>query len=111
GYGSGGSIYITATSLSGNGLLSAFGGNWSPDGRVGGGGRIAVIASTSAWTGTWRAWGNAASNGGTSAAGTVFIQSPGKNGTLIVDNNNNPTNGRGTYLGSSTTPGTYTLDS
>ena len=55
--------------------------------RGGSGGRIAVIGSTASFTGTWLAAGGTGgfANGG---PGTIFIQSPGKTGTLIVDNNN-----------------------
>ena len=89
GMGSGGSIYITANVLSGTGTLSASGAPNSTSADVGGGGRIAVIASTSAFAGAIHAWGTAGSVTGGSAAGTVFIKTPGTNGTLIIDNNNN----------------------
>ena len=79
--GSGGSIYITAGSLTGAGSLSASAGS----GVEGGGGRIAVIASTSGYSGTIQAYGAASTN--TGAAGTIFIQTPSTNGTLIIDNN------------------------
>ena len=86
GGGSGGSIYITAGSLSGGGALRAQGGYTSTY-ASGAGGRIAVIASTSGFTGGITAY--AASDGGASGgAGTVFIKTPGTNGTLIIDNNN-----------------------
>ena len=82
--GSGGSIFLTVSSLLGNGSLNASGGS---NNRGGSGGRIAVIGSTASFTGTWLAAGGTggSANGG---PGTIFIQSPGKTGTLIVDNNN-----------------------
>ena len=90
--GSGGSIYITASVLSGTGTLSVNGAAANGGlGGAGGGGRLAVIASTSSWTGVWRAFGGSTANNGTGAAGTIFIQTPGTNGTLIVDNNNTAT--------------------
>ncbi|OGR51390.1 MAG: hypothetical protein A2049_01655 [Elusimicrobia bacterium GWA2_62_23] len=71
--------------MTGSGTLDAGGGNGTYDG--GGGGRIAVISSTAGFTGTIRAYGDSASEQN-SAAGTVFIKTPGTNGTLIIDNNN-----------------------
>src|SRR4029077_18896940 len=65
--GSGGSIFITASGISGNGTLSAVGGA-SGQSAAAGGGRIAVIASTSSWTGVTKAWGNPGSFSNTSAA-------------------------------------------
>jgi len=86
GSGSGGSIYITAGSLSGGGTLRAQGG-YTSSYASGAGGRLAVIASTSGFTGGITAY--AASDGNESGgAGTVFIKTPGTNGTLIIDNNN-----------------------
>ena len=72
----------------------------------GGGGRIAVIASTASFSGTIRA--NGGGSGATSgAAGTVFIKTPGTNGTLIVDNNNIATFGVYTILNSADYTGVF----
>ena len=60
--GSGGSIYLTAGALTGTGtgLLSADGGGSSGGGS---GGRIAVIASTSVYSGSYQAYGTSGFNG------------------------------------------------
>ena len=78
--GSGGSVYIIASVLTGTGTISANATNGGVS--SGGGGRIAVIASTASFTGAYQAYGgNTASQAG--AAGTVFIKTSGNNGTLI----------------------------
>ena len=95
---SGGSIYITAATLAGSGVISAQGtSNTNINCFGGSGGRIAVIASTSSFAGTLQAYGGLGwVSGFHAAAGTVFIKTPGTNGSLIIDNNNK------------TTPGVYT---
>jgi len=106
GYGaSGGSIYIQTNALTGNGTLSAQGGFDSDNGIGGGGGRIAVIGSTTGFSGSYQAYGG---TGG--AAGTIFLKPAGSNGTLVINANNITTPGI-TYLASSTTAGAYTFDS
>ena len=104
--GSGGSIFLTVGTLAGNGTLDASGGSAGTGGA--GGGRIAVIGSTASFAGAIAAYGGTGSNPG--AAGTIFIKSSGTNGTLIV-NNNNLLSARGTFLGTSTSSGSYTFDS
>ena len=84
--GSGGSVYLTATSLVGNGSISARGAAANFD--SGAGGRIAVVASTASFAGTWTAATNTGSGPRLGGAGTIFIKNPGTNGTLIVDNSN-----------------------
>ena len=72
GGGSGGSIYISANSVSGAGTLSAYGGNgdlWNGGG--GGGGRIAIYSLTNLFAGyTNVSGGFGAANG---SPGTVFL--------------------------------------
>ena len=79
GAGAGGSIYVTAGSLAGDGVFCAHGGNWSENRSSGaGGGRIAVYYQTDAgFTGyqTSTALGGITSGGGRAGEGTVgFFQ-------------------------------------
>ncbi|MBK9968901.1 MAG: hypothetical protein IPP07_30280 [Holophagales bacterium] len=85
--GAGGSIWITAASMTGDGLIEAAGG---VSYRQGGGGAVAIEYGTSAGTELTRvnakggSGGSAAVNGG---AGTVVLKGPGStHGTLRVDN-------------------------
>ena len=56
----------------------------------GAGGRIAIIASTTSWAGTVKAYADQiVQTSPTGGAGTIFIKMPGTNGTLIIDNNMN----------------------
>ncbi|MBK8595120.1 MAG: hypothetical protein IPN83_05930 [Holophagales bacterium] len=87
GGGAGGSIWITAASMTGDGLIEAAGG---VSYRQGGGGAVAIEYGTSAGTALTRvnakggSGGSAAVNGG---AGTVVLKGPGStHGTLRVDN-------------------------
>ena len=109
--GSGGSIYITAAALSGNGTLSAQGGNGGGF-QGGSGGRIAVIGSTGSYSGSYKINGGTGTFTGITngASGTLFLKVPGANGTLIANNAGLITNGA-TYLGTSSSSGTYTFDS
>ena len=97
----GGSINITAGSLSGAGLISADAGNSRSGGfGVGGGGRVAVKLTdaqadfTDFKDGKITAYGYARGSTGTGlkgGAGTVYLQKGGEadhHGTLIVDNEN-----------------------
>ncbi|MBI4678043.1 MAG: hypothetical protein HY748_10720 [Elusimicrobia bacterium] len=85
GCGSGGSVLIRAGALAGSGLIAADGGSKivGGDSPGGGGGRVAVYASTASFTGWMSAYGGSpkgpAAYGG---AGTVVI-----GGTLAADNN------------------------
>jgi hypothetical protein len=102
--GSGGSIYLTAGALFGNGTISANGGAGGVPGG-GGGGRIALIvtnagADFSLFAGPIRAFGSGTSGG----AGTIYLRLPGQglyDGTLIVDNNS--VNGGQTLISSNVT--------
>ncbi len=108
--GSGGSIYLRANSLSGNGTLRALGG--LVGGGVsrcgGGGGRIAVILngsnqSLSGFTGSVKASGGtdglASKDGG---AGTIYLETAADgagHGRMILDNDNlNPYDDIGTLM-------------
>lgn len=73
GGGSGGSVWLTAGVLSGNGSISANGGAVDPlgGGGGGGGGRIAVYLITNLFTGTITAHGGTGANAG--GPGTVYI--------------------------------------
>jgi hypothetical protein len=89
GAGAGGSVYLTAKSLSGAGTISADGGGYCPDcingnGGMGGGGRVALVyGEAAAWSGTARAHGGLDEQypgfgdtffAGTGGAGTVFTR-------------------------------------
>jgi len=94
--GSGGSVWLTGTTLTGSGMISANSGGvkW---GTSGGGGRVSVWLSTAngldGWSGTMRAHnGGKGSNYGlgAGAAGTVYMQTGDRgvtNSVTIVDNN------------------------
>jgi hypothetical protein len=85
GGGSGGSVWLTALTLSGSGAITANGGGGDPThGGGGGGGRIAIQCGTTTFAGSMAAYGGAgASIGG---AGTVYTKLTGENGLLAVDN-------------------------
>ncbi len=88
GGGAGGSIWLTAGVISGNGTISANGGAGEPSlggGGGGGGGRIALYPTTNLFTGLTTAYGGA--GGGVGGAGTIYIQ-PGlsKTAQLVIDN-------------------------
>ncbi|NLB54567.1 MAG: hypothetical protein GX811_02160, partial [Lentisphaerae bacterium] len=96
--GSGGSVWITAGSLTGSGLISANGGSADCGG---GGGRIAVhltgaSSDFSNWDGFITTYGGTSrsSGGMVASAGTVYLETlahtPGQ-GVLIIDNNNRTT--------------------
>ena len=108
--GAGGSIFITASALSGAGTLTAVGSpllearapaaaDVSPSSRPPAAGRARFETTAVPEPG-----------GNNGAAGTIFIQAPGTNGTLTVDNNN-VISPRATYLGTAASSGSYTFDS
>ena len=99
GGGSGGSIWVTAGSVTGAGRISANGGSGLGLGGGGGGGRIAVYCQTNQFSGTISAMGGAGASPG--GAGTVYIAGTGRDAfeTLLVDN--------GGQTGASTTLGSY----
>ncbi len=89
GCGSGGSIYVTTSSLTGTGLISAVGGSGSGGG--GGGGRIALYSSTDTFTGTKLAYGGSG-NGQYGGAGTILSKRASQaNGDLVIANLQNVT--------------------
>jgi hypothetical protein len=102
--GSGGSIYVTASSISGAGTIQTNGGSMGQYwGGGGGGGRIAVILTDpgsdfSGFTGTATAYGGTRANSEyrDGAAGTLYLQTGSQAsgaGSLIIDNGD-----RNTYV-------------
>jgi hypothetical protein len=94
--GSGGSIYLTAGTISGTGIIDASGGASASPGiaTTGGGGRIAIYltqsgASFSSLTNLPSAYGGYGGNGICGAAGTVYLDSTNNgtcDGRIIIDN-------------------------
>lgn len=85
GGGSGGSIWITSTNVIGSGSLVANGGAGEPIyGGGGGGGRIAIQCATNQFAGTMTAQGGSGWQYG--GAGTIFVQTSGQAGLLLMDN-------------------------
>lgn len=102
GGGSGGSIWITAGTLTGSGLISANGGSGNGWGGGGGGGRIALECTNTLFNGLVSAYGGEGSVtcGG---AGTVYRRTlPGSIGQIVVDNG--ARDGMNTALPTITTP-------
>ena len=93
GGGAGGSIYLSVQNMSGNGSVSANGGNGGKfiyttfgEGGGGGGGRIAIFASNgSEYNGAISAAGGLGFQVG--SAGTVFTAIGGNGSTLVIANN------------------------
>jgi hypothetical protein len=91
----GGSIWITANSLTGtSGLVRANGGDASGGhyfGRGGSGGRIAIYYNDSTFDAADRtkvqAFGGYGPNVGYAGPGTIFVEQQGENGSLYLDNN------------------------
>jgi hypothetical protein len=90
GGGSGGSIWLTAQTLSGAGGIAAQGGNGEPiHGGGGGGGRIAINSITNTFAGTITAFGGLGAQRG--GAGTIYQTSTNFSGTdrsVLVHNGN-----------------------
>ncbi|NOQ56005.1 MAG: hypothetical protein GQ477_04340, partial [Nanohaloarchaea archaeon] len=108
GGGSGGSIFIEAETVAGNGTIQANGGNRGGSrGGGGGGGRIAIYytANTSAWSiQTYGGIGHSSAGG----AGTVYLKHADQpNFNLVIDNNGN--SGLRTPI-SNGTDDTWTID-
>ncbi len=83
--GAGGSVWITAGTLTGAGSISANGGPGSTYGSGGGGGRIAVLYGTNSFSGAVTATGGAGYQRG--GAGTIFTKtSSSPRGHVLVDN-------------------------
>ncbi len=84
GGGAGGSLWIEAASLTGNGAIEANGGDGGGEGGGGGGGRIAIDISSNAFTGAVHAYGGAGHKIG--GPGTIYYVADNK---LVVNNNGN----------------------
>jgi hypothetical protein len=84
GGGAGGSLWLQLGTLAGNGALSANGGSSAGLGGGGAGGRIAITMNTNLFTGVISNSGGTGGNAG--AAGTVYLQTAGHTGQLIIDN-------------------------
>lgn len=85
GGGAGGSVWLSGGNLFGSGDISANGGGGDPaDAGGGAGGRISLQCGTNFFVGGISAYGGSGSNWG--GAGTVYVQTSGSNGLLILDN-------------------------
>ena len=117
--GSGGSINISADSISGSGTMRANGGSCPATTGSGGGGRVAVSLTTGTTFGSisYQAFGGTASSASSAgAAGTVYLKDANDaagDGELIIDNNSvATTSGIDTLISSSVTDtavGTVTI--
>ncbi|MGH7954082.1 MAG: hypothetical protein ACREFE_19475, partial [Limisphaerales bacterium] len=94
GGGAGGSLWLSAATLSGSGTISANGGNGEFfNGGGGAGGLIAVYFNTNQFTGTFSAQGGEGSEdiGIAGGAGGIFLKTNSANfGQLTVDNGGSP---------------------
>ena len=91
GGGSGGSLYITAGTIAGSGVISANGGRAGHTdlGGGGGGGRIALLYDTMTFSGSLQA--NSEQGRQYGGAGTIYLKSSDETwGRLRLDDNNNP---------------------
>lgn len=85
GGGSGGSIWLTAATLAGAGVIAANGGAGNGLGGGGGGGRIALQYSTNVFLGMLSAFGGSGYTSG--GAGTIYTKANSQSyGQLLVDN-------------------------
>jgi hypothetical protein len=97
GGGSGGTVSISAGTLSGAGLVSANGGAGNGLGGGGGGGRIAIIFGTNTFTGGVTAFGGGGA--ATGGAGTIYRKANNQiSGVVVIDNGGS--SGTNTSLGS-----------
>ncbi len=85
GAGSGGSVTIKASNITGTGWISANGGAGLASGGGGGGGRIAILSGSNVCSNTVTAWGGAGMGYG--GAGTVLYDL-GNHIRVVVDNGN-----------------------
>ena len=75
GGGSGGSVWLSAKNLVGNGIITAEGGNGNRNGYSGSGGRIAIyLQDTMSFEGSLSAKGGLTTSGSLAAAGTVYTE-------------------------------------
>ena len=118
GFGSGGSVWITAQQLAGVGVISADGGYAGSDlasSGGGGGGRIALYLTNNNFSGVVRATGGKPSSEYSGAewggAGTIFTKLSSQSyGVLKVDNTNNQTTWAGAMIAGTNDTGSYTFD-
>ncbi|GAB4146262.1 MAG: hypothetical protein OHK0017_06560 [Patescibacteria group bacterium] len=88
GGGSGGSVWVDANTLVGNGTISANGGASGYQGGSGGGGRLAYYYQTKTFTGSTTAYPGAGNGGGIGGAGTVYEKAASSsNGNLSIVSN------------------------
>jgi hypothetical protein len=107
GGGSGGGLFLTVGTLSGNGVIQANGGSGGAQG-AGGGGRIALYFNTNSFAGPVTACGGSVTSGQPGGAGTVFTKaSAAAHGLVLIDNGG--TNGT-TRLDSSLWPSGQVFD-
>ncbi|MGO8701708.1 MAG: hypothetical protein ACLQVY_28830 [Limisphaerales bacterium] len=87
--GSGGSIWLEATTIGGTGSIQANGGFGADNG--GGGGRIAIFYHNDSFSGTTTAWGGTEVDGGeVGGAGTVFSKETSSTmASVVLENNGN----------------------
>jgi len=87
GCGAGGSLWLSAANLAGDGAIAANGGQGSNYGG-GGGGRIALYYTTRSFTGSTSARGgaSAASSNDAGGAGTIYIKRAADTGSLTIQN-------------------------
>src|SRR4029077_14959102 len=84
--GSGGSVYIRAKSVLGNGVIQANGGVAGVSWGGGGGGRVSVVMSTATSFGSLQITASGGSGNNDGAAGTVYLEDANdgtSNGALI----------------------------
>ena len=114
--GSGGSLWLTAQTLTGTGLISVKGGDYtggSVSSGGSGGGRMAIYATNNTFAGTLRACGGACNNLSSEkgASGTMFLKSPSQSyGELRVDNSNIVVLSAATQIGTNNDGQTYIFD-
>jgi hypothetical protein len=85
GGGSGGSIYLSAGTLAGSGVIAADGGAGNSLGGGGGGGRVAILYGTNSFSGLASAYGGSGYIPG--GAGTIYTLASNQSwGQVVVDN-------------------------
>ena len=99
GGGSGGSVWLTAGTLKGSGIISANGGSGNGLGGGGGGGRIALYYQTNLSSGVATAFGGGGASWG--GAGTIYRSGNQLSVSVVVDNGGSV--GTNTSIGVSST--------
>ena len=103
GGGSGGSLWVTAGTLTGAGTISASGGLGNDGGGGGGGGRIALYLTTNHFTGVMKAWG-AGTSPLIAGAGTIYTRLSNQSGLGLAVVANGGRTGTNTFLPAAGTP-------